>query len=250
VTFHVLTLFPEIFRGYLDSSILQRAISRGLIRVNLVNIRDFATDRHRTCDDYTFGGGAGMILKPEPLARSLEAVGCVEDRRDKRTVFLSPSGALFRQELAEELAREEELVLLCGRYEGVDQRIIDSFVTDEISIGDYILSGGEVAAMAIIDSVSRLVAGVIRSESLEEESFRRHLLEYPQYTRPAEFRGRQVPEVLLSGHHAEITRWRLKKSLEKTLKVRPELLAGRPMSAEIERLIEEIRQEGEPDGHH
>ncbi len=248
MTFHVLTLFPEIFRGYLESSVLSKAIQRRLVEVRLVNIRDFATDRHRTCDDATYGGGAGMILKPEPLARALESVGCRENRPTKRTIYLSPSGALFRQEMAEDLAREEELVLLCGRYEGVDQRIIDIFVTDEVSIGDYILSGGEVAAMAVIDAVSRLVRGVISGGSLEEESFRQHLLEYPQYTRPAEFRGRRVPEILLSGHHAEIARWRLRKSLEKTLRVRPELLKEKRLSPEIERIRMEIEQEGERHG--
>ena len=248
--FHVLTLFPEIFRGYLESSILQKAIQRGLIDVRLVDIRDYALDRHRTCDDTTYGGGAGMILKPEPLARALEAVGCTESRPTKRTVYLTPSGALFQQETAETLAGEGELVLICGRYEGVDQRIIDAFVTDEVSIGDYVLSGGEVAAMVVIDAVARLVKGVIRGESLEEESFRRHLLEYPQYTRPAEFRGRGVPEVLLSGHHAEISRWRLRKSLEKTMRVRPELLKDRPLAPEIEQLRTEISEEGERHGRH
>ncbi len=248
--FHVLTLFPEIFRGYLESSILQKAIRRGLIDVRLVNIRDYALDRHRTCDDTTYGGGAGMILKPEPVARALEAVGCAEGRPTKRTIYLSPSGALFRQETAEALAGEAELVLLCGRYEGVDQRVIDAFVTDEVSIGDYVLSGGEVAAMVVIDAVARLVKGVIRGESLEEESFRRHLLEYPQYTRPAEFRGRGVPEILLSGHHAEISRWRLRKSLEKTMRVRPELLKDRPLAPEIEQLRTEITEEGEKNGRH
>jgi len=255
--FNILTLFPEIFKGYLESSIIGRAVAKGLISVNLVNIRDYARDKHRSCDDYTYGGGAGMVLKPEPLAGALDAVGVTSDRfesgQGKRCIYLTPSGSLLDQKKVEELADEEkELVLICGRYEGVDQRILDSYVTDELSIGDYILSGGEVAAMVVLDSVSRLLPGVIKSHSLKEESFRLDLLEYPQYTRPVEYKGKRVPEVLLSGNHANIAGWRLKKSLARTLKVRPELLMRHSHSPEeielIEKIIDEMNEEGEGNG--
>lgn len=252
---HVLTLFPEIFRGYLESSILGKAMQRGLIALDVVNIRDYAPDRHRTCDDAPYGGGAGMVLKPEPLAAALEAVGAAEAvgagaSPGRRVIYLTPSGRLFNQDLAEGLAGEKEIVLLCGRYEGIDQRIIDAFVTDELSIGDYVLSGGEVAAMVVIDAVARLIKGVIREDSLEEESFAGGLLEYPHYTRPEEFRGRKVPEILLSGHHAEITRWRLERRLEKTVKHRPELLKGKEFSAEIRDYLESLQEKGEANGYH
>jgi len=248
VIFRVLTLFPEIFQGYLEASILCRAIQQGLISVSLINIRDFAKDRHRTCDDYTYGGGAGMVLKPQPLADALDslkasAAGC------GRVIYLTPSGRLFNQRYAEQLAGEPDLALICGRYEGIDQRIIDAYVSDEVSVGDYILAGGEVAALVVMDAVSRLVKGVIKEDSLKEESFGRGLLEYPQYTRPADFKGRKVPEVLLSGHQAEISRWRLRKSLEKTLRHRPELLSRENLPADIEKMIEEIKSRGEEDGY-
>ena len=235
--FHVLTLFPELFDGFLSSSILARAIERGLIRVALTDIRDFAADRHHICDDYSYGGGPGMVLKPEPIAAALEGIGTA----GRRVGYLTPAGRLFTQGLAEEFRRTEEIVLLCGRYEGIDQRIIDAFVTDEVSIGDYVLSGGEVAAMAIIDTVSRLVDGVITKESLDEESFQAGLLEYPHYTRPEVFRGARVPEVLLSGHHENIRKWRLERSVEKTLKYRPELLERGELSDGVKEIL---RQRG------
>lgn len=254
--FNILTLFPEIFKGYLESSIIGRAATKGFITVNLVNIRDYALDKHRSCDDYTYGGGAGMVLKPEPLAGALNAVGVAPGRSEsgqrKRCIYLTPSGSLLDQKKVEGLAEEKELVLICGRYEGVDQRILDSYVTDELSVGDYVLSGGEVAAMVVLDSVSRLLAGVIQSDSLKEESFRMDLLEYPQYTRPVEFKGKRVPEVLLSGNHAKIACWRLKKSLARTFNVRPELLMRRSNSREeielIEKIIDEMNEEGEANG--
>ena len=218
----VLSLFPSIVRAYFETSIMAKAVERGIIDYDAVDIRDFAVDRHRTCDDAPYGGGAGMVLKPEPLAAALDSVGA----GGKRTVYPSPSGRLFTQGLAGELAGEDELVFVCGRYEGIDQRIIDAYVDDEISTGDYVMSSGELAALVIIDTVYRLVDGVIRGESLEEESFTGGLLEYPHYTRPADFRGMGVPEVLLSGHHAEIERWRHEKRIEKTRRNRPDLLAG------------------------
>jgi tRNA (guanine37-N1)-methyltransferase len=248
VTFTILTLFPELFEGFLGSSILARAIEKGLVAVRLIDIRDHALDRHRICDDYAYGGGPGMVLKPEPLAAALEAAGTA----GKRVIYLTPAGRPYSQGLAKELSGEGELVLLCGRYEGVDQRIIDEFVTEEISIGDYVLSGGEVAAMVVVDTVSRLLEGVISRESLEEESFTLGaensvggLLEYPHYTRPEVFRGAGVPEVLLSGHHERIRRWRLEKSVEKTMKYRPELLASEGLPAEIMEIVREYRGKGD-----
>ncbi len=234
--FTVLTLFPEILTGFFESSIMAKAVERGSIDYELVNIRDFAFDRHRTCDDAPYGGGAGMIMKTEPVAGALDSVSALS----KKTVFMSPSGKLFNQQLATELSAEKEIVILCGRYEGVDQRIIDTYIDTEISIGDYVLSSGETAALAVIDAVYRLVEGVINSESLEEESFSRGLLEYPHYTRPEEFRGMSVPDVLLSGHHANIERWRLKKSFEKTFRNRPDLLENAAISEDEKALLKEI----------
>ena len=236
----ILTLFPEIMRGYFEASIMKRAVSGGLIEYSLVNIRDYAVDRHRKCDDEVFGGGAGMLMKPEPLDAALEAAGSPE----VRTVFVTPSGRLFNQAVAQELSREESLVILCGRYEGVDQRVVDRRVTDEISIGDYVLSSGEIAAMVIVDAVYRLRPGVISGESLEEESFSKGLLEYPQYTRPAMYGTLRVPDVLVSGNHAQIARWRLKASIVKTLAYRPELLSGDNLPEEVDGLLREVIDEG------
>lgn len=217
----VLTLFPEIIDGYFGSSIMAKAVEKGIVDYSVVNIRDFAYDKHRTCDDYPYGGGAGMVLKPEPLSRALDSV----DGKKKRVVYPSPSGKLLDQSYAEELAEADDLVFICGRYEGVDQRIIDLYVDDEISIGDYVISSGEISALVIIDSVYRLLDGVINGESLIEESFSDGLLEYPHYTRPAVFRGLEVPEVLVSGHHARIKEWRKERQLEKTRKNRSDLLS-------------------------
>jgi tRNA (guanine37-N1)-methyltransferase len=243
VIFHILTLFPEVFEGYRRASILGRAEEQGRVELRLVNIRDFARDRHRTCDDYTYGGGAGMVLKPAPLAEALRSIPAVRERGQgpgARVVYLTPSGRPWSQALAEQAARESEIVLLCGRYEGIDQRIVDAFVTDEISVGDYVLAGGEVAAMVLVDTVVRLVEGVIKAQSLAEESFRQGLLEYPQYTRPARFEGRGVPEVLLGGDHARIERWRLEQSVAKTLRYRPELLRSRELPPEVAAIMKEL----------
>jgi len=240
----VLTLFPEIISAYFANSIMAKALSRGIIEYEAVNIRDFALDRHHTCDDAPYGGGAGMLMLAEPLGRALEATLL---SGQKRVICLTPSGRPFNQGLAEELAAEKALALICGRYEGIDQRIIDLYVDDEISVGDYVLSSGEVAALAVIDATYRLVEQVITPESLNEESFSSGLLEYPQYTRPEIYANLRVPEVLLSGHHENIRRWRLEKRVEKTLAVRPDLiLRGEErliFDEETRKIIEEKRRE-------
>jgi len=255
----VLSLFPEILRGFFESSIMARAVAAGLVSYELVDIRDYATDKHRKCDDELFGGGPGMLMLPGPLGAALEAAGSgprADGSPGRRTVYLTPSGRLLNQAYAAELSREEDLVLLCGRYEGIDQRVIDRYVTDEVSIGDYVLSSGEVAALVLVDAIYRLVPGVIKGESLEEESFAplgeggARLLEYPQYTRPAEYATMRVPAVLTSGHHANIARWRLETSLAKTLAYRPELLAAAGLPEEVRRLLRRVIAEGsshEPD---
>jgi tRNA (guanine37-N1)-methyltransferase len=253
----VLSLFPEILRGFFESSIMAKAVERGLMSFELVDVRDYATDKHHKCDDEVFGGGPGMLMLPGPLGRALVAAGAGDRAAGgtgKRTVYLTPSGRLLNQALAADLSREEELVLVCGRYEGIDQRIIDRYVTDEVSIGDYVLSSGEVAALVLVDAVYRLVPGVISGESLAEESFGGPsggvLLEYPQYTRPADYDSMRVPEVLTSGHHGKIVRWRLRESIKKTLAYRPELLSAQGITDEVRRLLREILTEGgehEPD---
>lgn len=252
----LLSLFPEILEGFFEASIMKRAVEKGLIEYRLVNIRDYATDRHRKCDDEIFGGGAGMLMLPGPLGRALEAAGAAPKPDpdlmvpgSPRTVFMTPSGRLLNQAMARDLSREPELIIVCGRYEGVDQRVVDRYVTDEVSIGDYVLSSGEVAAMVLVDALYRLVPGVISGESLEEESFTGGdeapgLLEYAQYTRPAEYDSMKVPAVLTSGNHAQIARWRLKARLEKTLSYRPELVAQDLLPPVAKKLLRELMDEG------
>ena len=226
--FDVLTLFPAMFDGPLSQSILKRAADRGLIEVQCHAIRDYATDRHHTTDDYPYGGGAGMVMKVEPLTACLESV--LADRPHARIILTSPRGRRFDQAIAAELAAEEELVIVCGRYEGVDERLKELFPLEEVSIGDFVLTGGEPAALVIIDAVSRLLPGVLGcGESAEDESFTAGLLEYPQYTRPESYRGHVVPEQLLSGNHAEIRKWRRRESLRRTLLMRPDLLETAPL---------------------
>ncbi|RMF85793.1 MAG: tRNA (guanosine(37)-N1)-methyltransferase TrmD [Nitrospirae bacterium] len=229
--FHVLTLFPEFFEGPLSCSILGRARAAGRIEVHLHQLRDWATDRHRTVDDYPFGGGSGMVLKPGPL---VAAIRDLKRRFDPHVVLLSAAGLPFRQARARAFARlERPLLLVCGRYEGVDERVVELVVDEELSVGDFVVTGGEIPALAVIDAVARLLPGVLGDDaSSQEESFSEGLLEYPQYTRPREFEGREVPEVLLSGHHAEIARWRRRASLRRTLERRPELLEGAPLTEE------------------
>lgn len=220
----VLTLFPGIFAGPLDESILKRARDAGIIDINLHNIRDWAPDKHHVVDDSPYGGGAGMVMKPEPIFAAAEAVQALADPPG-RMILLTPQGRVFDQSLAVELATEPRLILICGRYEGVDERVRENLVDDEISIGDYVLGGGELPALVLIETVARLVPGVLGSEeSLRHESHSGGLLEYPQYTRPADFRGWTVPDVLLSGDHAEVDKWRQQQRLERTRRRRPDLL--------------------------
>jgi len=249
----VLTLFPEITDVYFASSIMAKALEKGIIEYSAVNIRDYALDKHHSCDDAPYGGGAGMLMLAEPLGRALEATGAARKKSASdgeksittapRVIYLTPSGKPFNQALARELAAEKELILICGRYEGIDQRIIDTYVDDEISVGDYVLSSGEVAALTLIDATYRLVEQVITPASLEEESFEKGLLEYPQYTRPEIYDTLKVPEVLLSGHHENIRRWRLEKRVEKTLVLRPDLIRNGEeqelFDAETRKIIEE-----------
>ncbi|MDR1466197.1 MAG: tRNA (guanosine(37)-N1)-methyltransferase TrmD [Treponema sp.] len=241
----VLSLFPEIVDAFVHSSIMAKAIERGIVEYQSVNIRDFAFDKHRTCDDAPYGGGAGMLMLVEPLSRAFESVGArnrfAESEQNEsgqctktgeannvlkksKKIYLTPSGRLFNQSLAVELVQEDELVLLCGRYEGVDQRVVDAYIDEEISVGDYVLSSGEAAAITVIDATYRLVDRVISPESLVEESFTGGLLEYPQWTRPEIYGELTVPDVLLSGHHENIRHWHLQKRVEKTLMVRPDLI--------------------------
>lgn len=241
----VLTLFPGIIDAYFSSSIMAKALTRGFVEYRAVDIRDYALDKHRSCDDAPYGGGAGMLMLAEPLGRAMDDV--LSDKAGRgRVIYLSPSGRPFNQELARELAAEKELILLCGRYEGIDQRIIDIYVDEEISVGDYVLSSGEVAALAVIDATYRLVEKVITPASLTEESFDNGLLEYPQYTRPEIYAKLKVPEVLLSGHHENIRRWRLEKRVEKTLRSRPDLIRNGEeqglFDEETVKLIDEARK--------
>ncbi len=224
--FHVLTLFPEMFEGVLSYGILSRALDRGLISVGLHNIRDYAHDRHSTVDDYPYGGGPGMVMKPEPLFEAVEAavesngISCAAP-----VILLTPQGRIFNQEIAEELVIQDDILLICGRYEGFDERVRKYLATDELSIGDYVLAGGEVAAMVVIEAVSRLVPGVVGSPaSPANDSFTTGLLQHPLYTRPAGFRDMDVPEILLSGHHAEVARWQRREALRRTYERRPDLL--------------------------
>jgi len=228
----ILTIFPGMFRGPFEESIVKRAVEKGIVQIFLHDIRDYASDRHRTVDDYPYGGGPGMVMKPEPL---FAAVDDVQGQAAERgpIVLLTPQGRLFDQEVAVELAGHDRIVLICGHYEGVDARVHEHLVTDEISIGDYVLSGGELAAMVVVDAVVRQIPGVLGSPlSSADDSFAQGLLEHPQYTRPADFRGMSAPEVLLSGNHGEIARWRRQQSLLRTARRRPDLLVRADLSKE------------------
>ncbi len=234
----ILTLFPEMFDGFMNTSIIKKARLKELVQMEAVDIREFTDDRHRRVDEYPFGGGQGMIMKCQPV------LDCVDSLRteNSRVLLMGPTGRRFDQAMAHELVQEQHLILLCGHYEGLDARIRE-FVDDEVSIGDYVLTGGEIAAMVVSDAVTRLVDGVITEQSHLDESFENGLLEYPQYTRPADYKGHRVPEVLLSGHHEKIRQFRLKESLRLTLRVRPDLLKNRVWTLEEQRLMEEVFQE-------
>lgn len=221
IKFDVLTLFPEMFDPIKNESIIGRAVEAGTVEINTVNIRDFANNKHNRVDDYPYGGGAGMVMQAPPVYDAYKSLNL---DKSVPVIYMSPQGRKFNQQIAIELSQYDELVLLCGHYEGIDERVIEEIVTDEISIGDYVLTGGELPAMVVIDTISRMVDGVLNKESIEEESFTNGLLEYPQYTRPEEFLGKKVPDVLLSGHHANIKKWREEMSLERTKKKRPDLL--------------------------
>lgn len=232
-----------MFDGFVSASIIGRARERQLVNIRVHNIRDYAHDKHRTVDDYPYGGGAGMVLKPEPIFEAVEAIKSELCLSFVPVILLTPQGRLFNQEVARQLAGFSSIMLICGRYEGVDERVGEHLATDEISIGDYILSGGEVAAMVVVDSVVRLLPGVLGSEeSLDDDSYIKGLLEYPQYTRPAVFRGWAVPQVLLSGDHGAVAKWRRQQSLLRTAKRRPDLLAKVALSEEEKKLLSEIFQ--------
>lgn len=239
----VLTLFPEMLRPMLSASILGRAVENGILQVNLVNIRDYTLDKHRRTDDYPFGGGAGMVMFPQPI---MDAVAACDPEHRARRIYLSPRGRTLNQKIVEELAGEEQLLFLCGHYEGVDQRALDVCIDEELSIGDYVLTGGELGALVTIDAVSRLVPGVLGSdESSLDESFSTGLLEYPQYTRPADYLGMRVPGVLQGGNHADIVAWRREQSLEITLDRRPEMLETAPLTENDRRLLARLRRSKE-----
>jgi tRNA (guanine37-N1)-methyltransferase len=243
----VLTIFPEIITAYLNKSILKRAQDSGVLDVKVYNIRDFAEGRHKVVDDHPFGGGAGMVFKPEPIFRAMDALKV--DGVARKVVLLSPQGRPFNQSVAEDFSREDQrLVFVCGRYEGIDERVRISLVDEEISIGDYVITGGELAALVIIDAATRLVPGALGDErSSEDESFSWDLLDYPHYTRPREYRGLNVPQVLLSGNHSEIQLWRRKEALRKTLKERPDIIKKVELSDLDRKMLSEIEKSPEED---
>ena len=243
---NILTIFPEMFGSVLSSSILGRTCSQGLLEIALTNIRDYSELKHKNTDDYPFGGGAGMVMLAQPVADAMAAAR--EKLPDARRIYLGPRGRRLTTDLARELSEEKGLILLCGHYEGVDQRVLDTCVDEEISIGDYILTGGELAAMVLTDAVARFIPGVLGSaDSPEEESFSDGLLEYPQYTRPRIWNGMEVPEVLLNGDHARIREWRRRESLKATLRFRPDLLSSAPLTSGDLAVLEELRTEAEPE---
>lgn len=249
MNFHILTLFPEMVMQGLSTSILGKAIERGLISIEAVNIRDYTTDKHGKVDDYTYGGGAGMLMQAQPVYDAYQAVyeaitGKKESEnngenfvRSPRVIYVTPQGRTFNQEMAKEFAKEEDLIFLCGHYEGIDERVLNEIVTDYVSIGDYVLTGGELPAMVMIDSISRLVPGVLHNEeSAATESFHNDLLEYPQYSRPEVWLGKRVPEILLSGDHAKVDKWRLEQSIERTRRLRPDLYEKWKLHQETEEM--------------
>ena len=249
MNYHVLTLFPEMIENGMNTSITGRAITKGLLSLEAINIRDFAFNKHQKVDDYPYGGGAGMLMQAEPVYLSYESIA-ERIGRKPRVIFLTPQGKTFNQDMAKEFALEEDLVFLCGHYEGIDERVLEEIVTDYVSIGDYVLTGGELPAMVMMDSISRMVPGVLNNqESGETESFSGNLLEYPQYSRPEEWHGKKVPEVLLSGHHANVDNWRREQSIIRTAKWRPDLLPKADLTNkewnEVRRLRKQWKEEVE-----
>ena len=249
MNYHVLTLFPEMIENGMNTSITGRAIAKGLLTLEAVNIRDFAFNKHQKVDDYPYGGGAGMLMQAEPVYLSYESIVNSIGRKP-RVIFLTPQGKTFNQDMARKFALEEDLVFLCGHYEGIDERVLEEIVTDYVSIGDYVLTGGELPAMVMMDSISRMVPGVLNNqESGETESFSGNLLEYPQYSRPEEWHGKKVPEVLLSGHHGNVDKWRREQSIIRTAKWRPDLLPKADLTNkewnEIRRLRKQWKEEVE-----
>ena len=243
--FYIMTLFPEMVMQGLDTSIIGRAMNKGLLSIEAVNIRDYAFNKHNSVDDYPYGGGAGMLMQAEPVYQCYQAV---EEKSGKkpRVIYLSPQGKTFNQNMAEEFANEEELVFLCGHYEGIDERVLEEIVTDYVSIGDYVLTGGELPAMIMVDAISRLVPGVLHNDvSAEFESFQDNLLEYPQYSRPEVWHDKRVPEVLMSGHHANIEKWRREQSVIRTAKNRPDLLEKAELTEAERRLADSLMIEME-----
>lgn len=247
MNYHVLTLFPEMILQGLNTSITGRALEKGILSLNTINIRDFSENKHHKVDDYPYGGGAGMVMAPGPVYRAYEHTAdkikknCLNDTMEKkpRVVYLTPQGKVFHQTIAEELAREEDLIFLCGHYEGIDERALEMIVTDYISIGDYVLTGGELPAMVMIDAISRLIPGVLNNDvSAEFESLQDNLLEYPQYTRPEVFMGKAVPDVLLSGHHGNVDKWRREQSIIRTAKNRPDLMEKANLSKDEKKFLE------------
>lgn len=248
MNFHILTLFPDMVTNGLNESIIGRAIEKELISVNAINIRDYSNDKHGHVDDAPYGGGAGMVMQPGPIYDAYEALVKQTGKRP-RVLYMTPQGRVFNQEIAKELSKEQDLVFLCGHYEGIDERVLELIATDYLSVGDYVLTGGELPAMMMIDCISRLVPGVLNNDvSAEFESFHDNLLEYPQYTRPEVFMEQRVPEVLLSGHHKNIDTWRREQSIVRTLERRPDLLEGAQLSKKekefLERLLAEKRSDG------
>ena len=256
MNFHILTLFPEMVMNGLNTSITGRAIANNLLSIEAINIRDYAFNKHHSVDDYPYGGGAGMLMQAEPVYQAYQAVvDKIQQRKENdecqdqetkrpRVVYLSPQGATFSQTMAEELAQEEDLVLLCGHYEGIDERVLEEIVTDYVSIGDYVLTGGELPAMVMVDAISRLVPGVLHNDvSAEFESFQDNLLEYPQYSRPEEWHGKKVPPVLMSGHHANIEKWRREQSLLRTMERRPDLFEKCELTKADKKFLAKLSEE-------
>lgn len=253
--FYIMTLFPEMVMQGLDTSIIGRAMEKGILSIDAVNIRDYAFNKHNSVDDYPYGGGAGMLMQAEPVYQAYKAVeeriiscrgdeGEIETKKP-RVIYLSPQGRTFNQKMAEELAKEQELIFLCGHYEGIDERVLEEIVTDYVSVGDYILTGGELPAMIMVDAVSRLVPGVLHNDvSAEFESFQDNLLEYPQYSRPETWHGKRVPEILLSGHHANIEKWRREQSVLRTARLRPDLLEKAELTENERKLLSRVDECG------